>query len=56
MRLTLLIHLKLSAVPAIFVPIEFLSVLIFIVIGLITAMESEIELDFMFHKNPNEND
>ncbi|MDB2609937.1 hypothetical protein N9Y85_07540 [Paracoccaceae bacterium] len=54
MLLTLLIHLQLIAAPAIFVPIGFLVAIIFIAIGVIAAMKTEVDLDFMFHKDPDE--
>ena len=49
MLLTLLIHLQFIAAPAIFVPIGFLVAIIFIAIGVIAAMKTEVDLDFMFH-------
>ena len=49
MLLTLLIHIQLIAAPMIFVPIGFLLAIIFIVIGVISAMKTEVDLDFMFH-------
>ena len=51
MLLTLLIHLQFIAAPAIFVPIGFLIAIIFIAIGVIAAMKTEVDLDFMFHKD-----
>ncbi len=56
MLLTLLIHLQFLAAPAIFVPIGFLLAIIFIVIGVIAAMKTEVDLDFMFHKDPDDKD
>ena len=56
MLLTLLIHIQLIAAPMIFVPIGFLLAIIFITIGVISAMKTEVDLDFMFHKNPDEKD
>ena len=56
MLLTLLIHLQFLAAPAIWVPIGFLLAIIFIVIGVITAMKTEVDLDFMFHKDPDDKD
>ena len=51
MLLTLLIHLQFLAAPAIFVPIGFLLAIVFIAIGVIAAMKTEVDLDFMFHKD-----
>ena len=56
MLLTLLIHIQLIAAPMIFVPIGFLLAIIFIAIGVISAMKTEVDLDFMFHKDPDEKD
>ena len=56
MLLTLLIHIKVIAVSAIFIPIGFLLAIIFIALGVIAAMKTEVDLDFMFHKNPDEKD
>ena len=56
MLLTLLIHLQFIAAPAIFVPIGFLIAIIFIAIGVIAAMKTEVNLDFMFHKELDEKD
>ena len=56
MLLTLLIQIQFIAVPAIFIPIEFLLAIVFIAIGVIAAMKTEVDLDFMFHKNPDEKD
>ena len=56
MLLTLLIHLQFIAAPAIFVPIGFLIAIIFIAIGVIAAMKTEVNLDFMFHKDFYEKD
>ena len=56
MLLTLLIHIQLIAAPMIFVPIGFLLAIIFIAIGVISAMKTEVDLDFMFHKNHDEKD
>ena len=56
MLLTLLIHIQLIAAPMIFVPIGFLLAIIFIAIGVISAMKTEVDLDFMFHKNKDEKD
>ena len=56
MLLTLLIHLQFLAAPEILVPIGFLLAIIFIVIGVIAAMKTEVDLDFMFHKDPDEKD
>ena len=56
MLLTLLIHLQFLAAPAILVPIEFVLAIIFIVIGVIAAMKTEVDLDFMFHKDPDDKD
>lgn len=56
MLLTLLIHIQLIAAPMIFVPIGFLLAIIFIAIGVILAMKTEVDLDFMFHKDPDDKD
>ena len=56
MLLTLLIHIQLIAAPMIFVPIGFLLAIIFIAIGVIAAMKTEVDLDFMFHKDPDDKD
>ena len=56
MLLTLLIHLQFIAAPAIFVPIGLLIAIIFIAIGVIAAMKTEVDLDFMFHKDPDNKD
>lgn len=56
MLLTLLIHLQFLAAPTILVRIGFLLAIIFIVIGVITAMKTEVDLDFMFHKDPDDKD
>ncbi len=56
MLLTLLIHLQFIAAPAIFVPIGFLIAIIFIATGVIAAMKTEDDLDFMFHKELDEKD
>ena len=56
MLLTLLIHIQFIAAPAIFIPIGFLLAIIFIAIGIIAAMKTAVDLDFMFHKNPDEKD
>ena len=56
MLLTLLIHIQLIAAPMIFVPIGFLLAIIFIAIGVISALKTEVDLDFMFHKNQDEKD
>ena len=56
MMLTLLIHLQFIAAPAIFVPIGFLVAIIFIAIGVIAAMKTEVDLDFMIHKEPDDKD
>ena len=56
MLLTLLIHIQLIAAPMIFVPIGFLLAIIFITIGVISAMKTQVDLDFMFHKNQDEKD
>ena len=54
--LTLLIHIQFITAPMIFVPIGFLLSIIFIAIGIILAMKTEVDLDFMFHKNQDEKD
>lgn len=56
MGLTLLIHLQLIAAPAILVPIGFLLAIVFIAIGVSAAIKSDVDLDFMFHKNPDKKD
>ena len=56
MLLTLLIHIQFIAAPVIFIPIGFLLAIIFIALGVIAAMKTEVDLDFMFHKNPDEKD
>ena len=56
MLLTLLIHLQFLAAPAIFVPIGFLLAIVFIAIGVIVAMKTDVDLDFMFHKDPDDKD
>ena len=56
MLLTLLIHIQFIAAPAICIPIGFLLAIIFIALGVIAAMKTEVDLDFMFHKNPDEKD
>ena len=56
MLLTLLIHIQFITAPMIFVPIGFLLSIIFIAIGIILAMKTEVDLDFMFHKDPDEKD
>jgi len=56
MGLTLLIHLQLIAAPAILVPIGFLLAIVFIAIGVSAAMKTDVDLDFMFHKIPDERD
>ena len=56
MLLTLLIHIKFITAPMIFVPIGFLLSIIFIAIGIILAMKTEVDLDFMFHKDPDDKD
>jgi hypothetical protein len=56
MLLTLLTHLQFIAAPTIFVPIGFLIAIIFIAIGVIAAMKTEVNLDFMFHKDLYEKD
>ena len=56
MLLTLLIHIQFIVAPAIFIPIGFLLAIIFIALGVIAAMKTEVDLDFMFHKNPDEKD
>ena len=56
MLLTLLIHIQFITAPMIFVPIGFLLSIIFIAIGIILAMKTEVDLDFMFHKNPDDKD
>ena len=54
--LTLLIHIQFIIAPMIFVPIGFLLSIIFIAIGIILAMKTEVDLDFMFHKDPDDKD
>ncbi len=56
MGLTLLIHLQLIAAPAILVPIGFLLAIVFIASGVSAAMKTDVDLDFMFHKNPDKKD
>ena len=56
MLLTLLIHIQFITAPMIFVPVGFLLAIIFIAIGVIAAMKTEVDLDFMFHKDPDEKD
>ena len=56
MLLTLLIHLQVIAAPIIFVRIGFLLAIIFIALGVILAMKTEVDLDFMFHKDPDDKD
>ena len=56
MLLTLLIHIQFITAPAIFVPIGFFLAIIFIAIGVIAAMKTEVDLDFMFHKKPDDKD
>ena len=56
MLLTLFIHLQFLAAPAIFVPIGFLLAIVFIAIGVIVAMKTDVDLDFMFHKDPDDKD
>ena len=56
MLLTLLIHIQFITAPMIFVPIGFLLSIIFIAIGIILAMKTEVVLDFMFHKDPDDKD
>ena len=56
MLLTLLIHLQFLAASAILVPIGFLLSIVFIIIGVIVAMKTEVDLDFMFHKDPDDKD
>ena len=56
MGLTLLIHLQLIAVPTILVPIGFLLAIVFIAIEVSAAMKTDVDLDFMFHKNPDKKD
>ena len=56
MLLTLLIHIQFITAPMIFVPIGFLLSIIFIAIGVIAAMKTEVDLDFLFHKDPDEKD
>ena len=56
MLLTLLIHIHFISAPMIFVPIGFLLSIIFIAIGIILAMKTEVDLDFMFHKDPDDKD
>ena len=56
MLLTLLIHIQFITAPMIFVPIGFLLSIIFIAIGIILAMKTEVDLDFMFHKDPEDKD
>jgi hypothetical protein len=56
MLLTLLIHIQFITAPMICVPIGFLLSIIFIAIGIILAMKTEVDLDFMFHKDPDDKD
>ena len=56
MLLTFLIHIQFIAAPAIFVPIGFFLAIIFIAIGVIAAMKTEVDLDFIFHKDPDDKD
>ena len=56
MLLTLLIHIQFITAPMIFVPIGFLLSIIFIAIGIILAMKTEVDLDFMFHKDHDDKD
>ena len=56
MLLTLLIHIQFITAPMIFVPIGFLLAIIFIAIGIILAIKPEVDLDFMFHKDPDDKD
>jgi hypothetical protein len=56
MGLTLFIHLQLIAAPAILLPIGFLLAIVFIAIGVSAAMKTDVDLDFMFHKIPDERD
>ena len=56
MLLTLLIHIQFITAPMIFVQIGFLLSIIFIAIGIILAMKTEVDLDFMFHKDPDDKD
>jgi len=56
MLLTLLIHIQFITAPMIFVPIGFILSIIFIAIGIILAMKTEVDLDFMFHKDPDDKD
>ena len=56
MLLTLLIHIQFITAPMIFVPIGFLLSIIFIAIGIILAMKTEVDLDFMFHKDSDDKD
>ena len=56
MLLTLLIHLQFIAAPARVGSSRFLVAIIFIAIGIIAAMKTEVDLDFMFHKDPDEKD
>ena len=56
MLLTLLIHIQFITAPMIFVPIGFLLSIIFIAIVIILAMKTEVDLDFMFHKDPDDKD
>ena len=56
MLLTLLIHIQFIRAPMIFVPVGFLLAIIFIAIGIILAMKTEVDLDFMFHKDPDDKD
>ena len=56
MLLTLLIHIQFITAPMIFVPIGFLLSIISIAIGVVLAMKTEVDLDFMFHKDPDDKD
>jgi hypothetical protein len=56
MLLTLLIHIQFITAPMIFVPVGFLLAIIFIAIGIILAMKTEVDLDFMFNKDPDDKD
>ena len=56
MLLTLLIHIQFITAPMILFPIGFLLSIIFIAIWIILAMKTEVDLDFMFHKDPDDKD
>ena len=56
MLLTMLIHIQFTAAPMIFLPIGFFLAIIFLAIRVIAAMKTEVDLDFMFHKNQDEKD